>query len=238
MKADFTTTSPLHYNFTRKGRMKLIRETIIFPDHYNTTAEAVQHRDSLVMKAKECGSAITNLADQTIAATIGSEIQRHLKEVAATRMDLARPLNAAADRLIELEKAFQQAEAARVAAEAKRRQEEYLAAEADRQKAQAQAEKARSAVKQVQAEQRAYEAASVANEILRAPLPAAQKSRGAATKRELFFEVTDINALYAARPDLCNPPTPKASAIKAVCTPESKVPGLRCFWVEKTHFRS
>lgn len=38
--------------------------------------------------------------------------------------------------------------------------------------------------------------------------------------------------------DGMNPPTPKASAIKAVCVPEIPVLGLKLWWEARTTFKS
>ena len=64
-----------------------------------------------------------------------------------------------------------------------------------------------------------------------APPPEATKTAGQSFQaRTLGWECTDPIALWNARPDLCEPPKPKASAIKAVCSPEHPVPGLRLWW--------
>lgn len=61
------------------------------------------------------------------------------------------------------------------------------------------------------------------------------KARGQRNHETLRWEVTDIDALYRARPDLCRL-EPKASAIQALCVPEMPPPGLKLWWEKKTIF--
>lgn len=73
-----------------------------------------------------------------------------------------------------------------------------------------------------------------AEAIIDEPLP---KARGQRNHESLRWEVTDIDALYRARPDLCRL-EPKASAIQALCIPEmpNLPPGLKLWWERKTIF--
>jgi hypothetical protein len=72
-----------------------------------------------------------------------------------------------------------------------------------------------------------------------APEPEAVKTLGQSFRpRQVDFRCVDPIALWNARPDLCNGPTPKASAIKSVCTPEHPVAGLELFYVDKVNFKS
>jgi hypothetical protein len=72
-----------------------------------------------------------------------------------------------------------------------------------------------------------------------APEPEATKTAGQSFRdRVLGWECTDPIALWNARPELCNAPTPKASAIKATCAPEHPVPGLKLWWESKISFKS
>ena len=71
-----------------------------------------------------------------------------------------------------------------------------------------------------------------------APPPEATKTAGQSFQdRVLGWECTDPVALWNARPDLMNAPTPNPSAIKAVCAPERPVPGLRLWWESKVSFK-
>jgi hypothetical protein len=79
-----------------------------------------------------------------------------------------------------------------------------------------------------------------------APQPEPEKAKGMATTKVLKWECVDIHALYKARPDLCNPPTPKKSAINSTCSapesateasPDTTIPGLKLYWTDKTTIR-
>ncbi len=178
-----------------------------------------------------------------------------LLEAQRKLMDLKKahcgPLVTEKDRLGELVSAFQLAERERVAEQEAARlaeidwlEQQRLAAisasataahaanAAQCEESQAQADIAAAdalqAQEQIEAERRA---------VIVAPLPEVQKASGARTKTELDFEVLDIKALYAARPELCKPPEAKRSAIKATCTVNSKIPGIRFFETVSTDFR-
>jgi len=113
-----------------------------------------------------------------------------------------------------------------------------LAAEKIRQDALAaeQAARAEAARAALEAEEAARAAEAARQSVIVSPLPEANKSGGASTRKVMRWEVTDLRALYAARPELCTIEA-KASAINAVCVPELPVPGIRLWWEDKTTIR-
>ena len=66
----------------------------------------------------------------------------------------------------------------------------------------------------------------------------APKAAGTAVREDVCFEVTDIVALYAARPELVNL-EPNGTAIRAICkaNPKLQLPGLRHWTEAKTNIR-
>lgn len=66
----------------------------------------------------------------------------------------------------------------------------------------------------------------------------APKAAGTAVREDVCFEVTDIGALYAARPELVNL-EPNGTAIRAICkaNPKLQLPGLRHWTEAKTNIR-
>lgn len=186
-----------------------------------------------------------------IATAVGVQSQRFCKDVEAARLATTKPLRDFTDQVNTLAKdliapvksemdrvgrhiamfrqqeeervrkeeavrqrAIQEAEAAaRAAAEAQRKAEAGMTTEADLQAA------------------LAAEAAAKAKELayrttVTAPLPEVQRSKGSAVRKEVRFEVVDIAAIYAARPELCRIEL-NASACRAILTATSIVPGLK-----------
>lgn len=192
--------------------------------------------------------------EQAVAVAMGVELQKHIREVEETRLELARPLTEKAKQLRQIEidylapllvekerlgrlvTARQQAEAHRVVEEERKRREEIEALEKARAEAEAKAQRARTEAGQLKAELAAHQAQQAQEEIIRAPLPAAVKAAGAATRKKLCWRVTDIKALYAARPELCTIEA-KASAIQAVCKATDKIDGLELWDEPVTSFR-
>ena len=221
--------------------------------------EALEQRQSLLDMADEI-KAITTSDDNELAAQCGSGIQRMLKGVEAARKELTapylaaqrsikacadtfcEPLTKALDRLSRLSAVYrveQEAKAERErqarAAEIARLQEQQRQAAEDARKAAETGDLAQAITADLIAS-----AASVATSAaIAAPEPEAQKTEGQRfSERVLGWECTDPIALWNARPELCNPPTPKASAIKSTCAPEHPVPGLKLWWESKVSFKS
>ena len=134
------------------------------------------------------------------------------------------------------------AEKRRVAAEEQARHLAYQKAENERREAEAKAQAAAARAKTEAGEALAVKAVDKANEavqrvqdIIAAPLPTMQRSKGQSVQQVLKWEVTDIKALAAARPDLVRM-EPNAAGIKSTCVPEMPVPGLRLWWEDKATF--
>ena len=73
--------------------------------------------------------------------------------------------------------------------------------------------------------------------MLATPPPVAAKSKGQQVRREMKVEVTDIRALYAARPDLCKIEV-NLAGVKSTCVPEMPIPGLKLWWEDRVVFSS
>jgi len=72
--------------------------------------------------------------------------------------------------------------------------------------------------------------------VVAAPAPEVSKARGTVVRKALKWQVTDIKALYAARPELCTVEA-NAAAIKAICKAGDEVAGLKVWEEESTSFR-
>jgi len=128
----------------------------------------------------------------------------------------------------EIERKAREAEAARQAAE--RAAREATNAEA-RAKAQEAARKAmeEAAALAAQKEKEAASAKLEQAELTRAPAPVAPKAAGTAVSQLWVFEVTDIKALHAARPELVDLYERRADIITRIRQGEREIPGLRIY---------
>jgi hypothetical protein len=221
-------------------------------------------RDELREQVRQFTGPPTTAEELSRQVEVGRKLQAHEKQVKATRLELAAPLNAACDRLIEIANGYlapliadkellsryatvyRMAEEERIRREEAERAAEVARLEAVRMEAEAKAARARSEAGQLRAELVAHEASTAQMEVIRAPLPQMTKARGSATRRDLKYVVTDIRALYAARPELCHIEE-RPSAIKALCnppaganavTPDKSIPGLSVYWEINTSFRA
>lgn len=243
--------------------ISLIKESITLPAMFGITADVEEKRNSLVL-ASAAIKTVATAQDQAMAVNAARNIRTWLKEVEAARVALTKPLldtqrqlKALADdhcqplleeqrRVERLVTSFQESEQRRVRAEEQARAEAIAKAERERIAAE---ELAREAYDNLQTQEQLNQAIAVEDEakaatavsdaIIAAPLPEVNKAKGAATRRVMRWEVTDINALVKARPDLCKIEA-KASAIQAVCVPEmpNPPPGLRLYWENQTSIRS
>ena len=186
--------------------------------------EAEERRNELALEARKITS-IATAGENDTARNIAVEIRTHVKEVEAARVSLTKPLldgqrmlkklsddhiaplEAELQRLQRLATVFLEAEQVRVAAEMKARLE--LAAEAKTD----------------------ADFAVIANEAM----PAEAQAQGQTLRKVLKWEVTDLRALYLARPELCKLEA-KASAINVSCVPEMPVPGLKLWWENAATF--
>ena len=80
-------------------------------------------------------------------------------------------------------------------------------------------------------------AAAKVQHIISAPAPAMEKAKGQSLRQVLEYEVLDIHAVYAARPELCKLEISPA-AVKATCNPKFHVNGLRLWWRNASTFSS
>lgn len=224
-----------------------------------TEQEAIQQRQTLLDVADGI-KCIATEDDNNLAAECGSAMQKMVKGVETARKDLTAPylaaqrtIKATADdfcepllneltRIGRLASAYRSEQERRAEAERRERAAEIARLQAQERKAAEDARKAAAAGDLAGAMMGDLIAAAATNATtvaLSTPEPEAQKTAGQSfSSRVLGWECVDIIALFHNRPDLCNPPTPKASAIKAVCAPESPVPGLRLWWESKCSFKS
>jgi hypothetical protein len=241
--------------------MQLVKELITIPSSYSITEEAEEVRNAFALRGASIHS-VTCADDNERAGQVVRELRTHIKSVEAMRQTLTKPLldgqrllKALSDdhcaplveeqqRLERLAGAFAQAEARRVAAEEAKRRLEWEKAEAARVAAEESARKAAERAttdagldRAIKLEAKAQAAAEKVAEVIAAPMPTAARVSGQQTRQVLCWEVTDLHALVAARPDLCKI-EPKASAIQATCVPNmpNLPPGLRLWYENKTIF--
>jgi uncharacterized protein (DUF2384 family) len=194
------------------------------------------------MEAEEAADALRALAG------LCKQVEADRKQIKAPVLELSKKIDALAadfiaavaaekDRLETALGTYQAAEQRRADAERRAAQEEAdrLAREAARAQLQAdratnQAEQDRTQQAAAQAEAKAIEARVVAAEI--APV----KPAGVAVRQPWKFEVTDVKALYAARPDLCLI-EPNNAAIRAQIPHNQNIPGLRIWQEAKASIR-
>ncbi len=240
--------------------MNLIRETITLPTLYSVPADSETARNELLSRARE-NTTITTSAEQNSAVECARHIRAALKDVEDTRTtlkkplldagrqvdalakDFVAPLTSELNRIERLVTNFQQAEQRRVAEEEAKRRAEIERLERERVAREVAARKAAEAITNeaelaaaIKVEEEARAAAEQQQAVIRAPLPEAAMAGGTSTRKVMRWEVTDLRALYAARPELCTIEA-KASAINATCVPEMPVPGLKMWWEDKTTIR-
>lgn len=209
---------------------------------------AFEARRVALVKASAVPAEITGITDLDTAADALTTIKALTKAVEESRKDVKGPLldagrkidqvakdfvdelNTAASRLSTMVGAYQ---------EAQRRKAERIKAE--------EAEKQQAAIMEMQAKQAALQGegkldaaaadalrAEAADKIAESQLAAMKaegpKADGVVTRTNWKFDVTDIDALHAARPDLCVI-TPNNAAIRAVIKNGKPIPGLR-IWQE------
>ena len=241
--------------------MQLIKVEIPKMPDFSISEEQEQSRNDLILQSKEI-KAVTDAITQNSAVDAARSIRTHIKEVESTRTSLTKPLldaqralKALADdyctplvdeqrRVERMVTDFQASEARRVAAEEQARREAIAKLEQERLEAEQQAREAASKMTSeeelesaLKREAEAKEAALQAHAAIVAPLPEAQKARGASTRKVMRYEVLNVHHLYKARPDLCKLEA-KPSAILATCVPETPVPGLKLWWDSATSIRS
>lgn len=187
------------------------------------TAEAEEQRNALVLSALAVKQ-VTTVAENTLARDAVVAMRQHLKSVESASNELSQPLRDATAKL----KALADDHNGPLTVEIDRLQRLATVFDIEEQARQDADEKARQELMAEAVTGSDVEAIAVD------PLP---KARGQRNHESLRWEVTDIDALYRARPDLCRL-EPKASAIQALCIPEmpNLPPGLKLWWEKKTIF--
>ena len=241
--------------------MKLIRETITLPRQYSADADAEELRNQLVLASSKI-TAITSPEANATAGECVRNIRVHLKQVESVRVELTKPLlegqrllKALADdhctplkeevaRVEALATNYMEAEQRRVAAAEALRRKQFEEAEAKRIAAEEAARKAAEKMttaaglaKAEKLEAKAVAAEEAVQTIIAQPLPQVIKAKGQSMKQVLRYEVTDIRAVYAARPELCTVEI-KPSAVLSTCVPEFPVPGMKLWYENKATFAS
>lgn len=226
------------------------------------TSEAEEKRNGLALAARKFKT-VTSPNDQEKAVAAARDIRSYVKLVAdagktfrkplvdfskqasTIEQEHLAPLLAEQERLEKLVVNFQQAEDRRVLKEEEDRQKQIQESEKERirlegiaQEAQENARGRKAQANAIQALEKADAAAEHSQALITAPLPEKVRASGVSIRKVLKWEVTDLNALVKARPDLCKI-EPKASAINAVCVPEmpNLPPGLKLWWENEASVR-
>lgn len=219
------------------------------------TETAFEKRDTLILEASNVLTVKTeeeaNAAAETLKNLKGftRSIETARKEVKSPIVDLGRQIDSLAKSLVTsvTQQASRiggmiadfQAEEARKRAEAERKAREEEArikaeAEAKMRKAEESGRNVEKKVERIQ--ERTFQKTADVRAV--AATAAAPKVAGLATRKEVQFQVTDIAALHAARPELVTL-QPNTAAIKAIlkACPSIDLPGLRHWTENKTVVR-
>lgn len=214
--------------------------------------EARAMRDKLLVEIRDI-TAVSDAFDADVAADVLKRATQLTRGIEADRstvkapvLDLGRKIDAlakeiVADLTVEIGRVSRVLGDYQIAEKRKAEAAERLARDEAR-RIQAEAEqKAREAAKAANSDTEALAAASEIMDTAAAKIvetrkaivsTVAPKAAGTAVREDVCFEVTDIVALYAARPELVNL-EPNGSAIRAICkaNPKLQLPGLR-HWTE------
>lgn len=216
--------------------------------------KSVEVRDALLVKSRRVAG-VADAMDAEEATDVLRGLKTLVKEIEETRkivkdpvLELGKKIDETAksficdvkreiDRLDPMLGGFLAAEQSKADAARRAAQEEANRLAADAARAQIAAARATSATEversqqaAVEAETKAIEAAVAVAEI--APV----KPDGAGVRKNWKFEVTDINALYTARPDLCII-EPNNAGIRAQIPHNQNIPGLRIWQEVKASIR-
>lgn len=221
-------------------------------------AEARELRDKLLVEIREV-TAVSDAFDADVAADIMKRATQLARGIEADRTTVKAPILALGKKIDALAKEIT-AELNDEIGRVSRVLGTYQLAE--KQKAEAADRLARDEARRIQAdaEQKAREAAKAADSDTEALAAASQimdtaaakimetrkaivstvapKAADTAVRVDVCFEVDDIVALYAARPELVNL-EPNGAAIRAICkaNPKLQLPGLRHWTEAKTNIR-
>ena len=243
--------------------MQLIKGKVGYnpPVAYSVTGEAEEKRNQLALKSRAISTVVTPEQNEH-AGEVSRAIRKYVAGVETIRKELTKPLldgqrllkalsDAHCEPLVEeLERVEQlatnyiMAERRRVEAAEKLRQQQFQQAENERieaeKKATAAAQRMSTEKGMAQAEKaevKAQAAAERVQTIIAQPQAEVQRSKGQTVKKLLRWEVTDIRALAAARPDLVRM-EPNGAGIQSTCIPEmpNLPPGLKLWWEDKAVF--
>ena len=221
-------------------------------------AEARELRDKLLVEIREVTS-VSDAFDADVAADVLKRATQLSRGIEADRSTVKAPVLALGKKIDALAKeitAELDGEIGRVSRVlgAYQLAEKQKAEAADRlardEARRIQAEAEQNARKAAQAAPSDTEALAVASEIMDTAAAkivetrkaivstVAPKAAGTAVREDVCFEVDDIVALYAARPELVNL-EPNGTAIRAICkaNPNLQLPGLRHWTEAKTNIR-
>lgn len=167
-----------------------------------------------------------------------TEQQRIAREAEEKRQaELRRQQQEAAAKQAELDRKAREAEAAK--AEADRKAREATDPES-RAKAQQEAKEAADKASAVEAQkQKEADAAKLSQaQVLRAPAPVVSKPAGTSVSSPWMFEVVDLKALHAARPELVDLVVRRNDILTRVRQGEREIPGLRIYQDTKVVVRT
>ena len=240
--------------------MQLLSNPPILAPTFTVSAEAEERRNDLVLRSL-ANTSVTNATEQNSAVDAGRDARAYIADVKKAGLEMRRPVSAAlktiitieedhlapliaeVDRVARLVNNFQQQEARRVAYEQELRDIAIARLEADRIEQERLARVSATAMTSeadlaaaLKQEAEARAVAELSQSVMREALPVVAKAWGVTTKKVMHYEVTDLRALYAARPELCNL-EPKPSAIRAVVVVGMAIPGLRIWEETETSIR-
>lgn len=198
-----------------KGRKEVKAPILDLGRKIDTTAEEFSVPLATEQKRLQGLLSAYEIEQRRIAAEAEAKRQAELRR----QQEEERKRQEEADRLARIEREKQEAaiRAAREATDAESRA---------KAKAEADAAAARAAELAAQREKEAAEARLKQAELLRAPAPTPTRAVGSSVRTLWTFDVTDIAALYAARPELVEL-TPKRAAILALIRDGTReIPGL------------
>jgi len=240
--------------------MQLLSNPPILAPTFTVSGEAEERRNDLVLRSL-ANQSVTTPTEQNSAVDAGRDARAYIADVKKAGLEMRRPVSAAlktiiaieedhlapliaeVDRVARLVNNFQQQEARRVAYEQELRDIAIARLEADRIEQERLARVSATAMTSeadlaaaLKQEAEARAVAELSQSVMREALPVVAKAWGVTTKKVMHYEVTDLRALYAARPELCSL-EPKPSAIRAVVVVGMVVPGLRIWEETETSIR-
>lgn len=203
--------------------MQLVRQPFQPLPLLSVDPAAEEARNALVLSALAVKQ-VTTVAENNQARDSVVAMRQHLKQVESARNELSQPLKDATTKL----KALAEDHNGPLTVEIDRLQRLATVFEIEEQARRDADDKARAEL---------MTEARTGDDVEALTTEPATKARGQRNQEIMRWEVTDVNALYLDRPDLCRL-EPKASAIQALCVPEMpNLPrGLRLWYEKKVLF--